>query len=500
LLIGVACWLPARAQASPLLELTGDLGGEGGLIGRHGGAGAFSTYFNPALLPRARPGLSLRLLVVHDDIDIDPVARDDASTRVDVSAAGAFRDDGDLTPVFPSPLPTTWLQQGCTGDCEAALVADPAQPRPRQGRDSSENLLAHAGVGLVQPVLPERVVLGLSLFLPLSKLLAADAFYNDEREQYFSNSLHPELYSDRLTSLSVAFGAGVRVLDELSAGVSFSLNLDNRARSPTFVPEATAYDALSLSNRVGVEAQLSPHFGLAFEPVENLLLTATLHTEQKLQVEAAFSSFLPDGSEQFAVRRFTHHFVPLTAALGAGYGFDVGAGELEVTAGASFERWSTYRDRHDQRPSGDYAFSDRVQPSLGMRHRIADWTSGLDATYRVSPVPAQRGRTNYVDNDRLGLSALLQRELTLGELSLQLGAGLQFHHLIDRSQRKRVPEAGADDPDRVRDEVPDDAVQKLDIEEPVQPRQGLQTNNPGFPGFESGGYLLGASLRVALLF
>jgi hypothetical protein len=254
--IGVACWLPARAQASPLLELTGDLGGEGGLIGRHGGAGAFATYFNPALLPRARPGLSLRLLVVHDDVDIDPIARDGASTRVDVSAAGAFRDDGDLTPVFPSPLPTAWLQQGCTGDCETALVADPARARPRQGRDSSENLLAHAGVGLVQPVLPQRVVLGLSLLLPLSKLRAADAFYNDEREQYFSNSLHPELYSDRLTSLAVAFGAGVRVLDELSAGVSFSLNLDNRARSPTFVPEATAYDALSLSNRVGVEAQL----------------------------------------------------------------------------------------------------------------------------------------------------------------------------------------------------------------------------------------------------
>ena len=48
--------------------------------------------------------------------------------------------------------------------------------------------------------------------------------------------------------------------------------------------------------------------------------------------------------------------------------------------------------------------------------------------------------------------------------------------------------------------MPDDAVEKLNIDQAVVPRDGLQTNNPGFPGFASEGWLLGGSLYVAILY
>lgn len=488
------------AAASPLLELTGDPGGPGGLSARHTGPSAFSTYFNPALLPRAEAGLSMRMLVLRDSIDVTPATRSDADSVVAESASGAFRDDGNLTAVFPSPVPTQWLQGGCQGRCADAAIADPARPRPRQGADSSHRSLSYLGVGLVQRVVDTRLVLGLSLLVPVSDLPETGAFYNDEREQYFSNSLHPELYSDRLTPLSVAFGAGGQLLDSLSVGLSFTLNLNSSADSSTFVPQSSEYDDLSLRNGVEIDPGFAPHLGLAWEPVERLLLTASLHTEQAFRVRARFSSLLPDGSEQFASRNFTHHFVPMTAALGASYAVPLAGGHtLTGVAGAAFERWSTYHDRHDARPSGAYAWSDRLHPTVGLRHAVGPWLSGLDAAFLKSPVPAQTGRSNYVDNDRAGLSASLRRSFQLGDTRLAAGLALQAHRLLARSQHKETPPGGYAGDDLVLDEVPDDAVEKRDIDQPVQPRTGLQSNNPGYPGFSSGGWLLGGSVSLEVM-
>ncbi|HMJ14744.1 MAG TPA: hypothetical protein VK524_25205, partial [Polyangiaceae bacterium] len=52
-------------------------------------------------------------------------------------------------------------------------------------------------------------------------------------------------------------------------------------------------------------------------------------------------------------------------------------------------------------------------------------------------------------------------------------------------------------PELVTDELPDDAQVGGD---PVAGAQGLQTNNPGWPGFESEGWVVASSLyfRVSI--
>ena len=45
----------------------------------------------------------------------------------------------------------------------------------------------------------------------------------DEREQYFSNSLHPELYGDPPRGDVDRLGAGVAITDQLSVGAAFIL-------------------------------------------------------------------------------------------------------------------------------------------------------------------------------------------------------------------------------------------------------------------------------------
>ena len=48
--------------------------------------------------------------------------------------------------------------------------------------------------------------------LPISNFTTAQAFFPDEREALFTNSLHPELYGDRLTAVSIVCGAAFKIL------------------------------------------------------------------------------------------------------------------------------------------------------------------------------------------------------------------------------------------------------------------------------------------------
>ena len=493
--------LAGTAQASPLFELMGDATGDGGLVARHAGPGAASTYFNPALLPRAQERLEVGVLVLRDGIDVDVAARTDRNTLVSPEAAGAFHGNGALAPVYPPPIPTRWLQKGCAKDCEQALVDDPVTARPRQRAEAHDDPIAYLGFGLVNQLIDDKLVFGLYLLVPLSELTRATSFYNDEREQYFSNTLYPELYSDRLEATSVAFGFGSRPLERLSLGVSFTLTFNNRAESPTFVPDASRYEELLIRNDVHADQSIAPHFGVAVEPVDDLLLTATLHTRQALSIKTGFSSFLPDGSEQHATRRFTHHDQPWSAALGAEYRLKFQPWHaLGLVAGATFTNWSAYHDRHDEAPSGAYRWSDTVTPSIGVRHTWGRTDALLDASWVTSPVPTQSGRTNYVDTDRLALAGGVQYGFTLWGTDLRAGLHARVDRLVPRTDDKRVPPKGYTGDDLVRDEVPDDAVRKTETDVAVDPRDGLQTNNPGYPGFSIEGWLLAGSASLALLF
>lgn len=497
----VALLTAHSAHASPLFELMGDATGDGGLAARHAGAGAASTYFNPALLPHAEERLELGVFLLVDAIDVDPLPRTDRDTRVAPGAAGAFRGDGALEPVYPPPIPTSWLEQGCARDCEQALVDHPSVARPRQGEEAHGDPLAYLGIGLVDRLIEDKLVFGLYLLVPMAEMTRATSHYSDEREQYFSNTLYPELYADRLEATSVAFGFGTRPLERLSLGVSFTFAFDNQATSPTFVPDASRYEELLLRNDVRAKQSLAPHLGVAVQPVDELVLTASLHTRQALSIEADFSAFLPDGSEQYATRRFTHHDQPWSLALGSEYLLRFGPWHtLAFVAGGTFTRWSEYRDRHDEAPGGAYAWSDTIAPTMGLRHTWGRTDALLDASWVTSPVPEQTGRTNYADTDRLALAGAVHYRFALLRADFRAGLHGRAHRLMPREDDKLIPPDGYTGKSLVRDEVPDDAVNKLDTDVPVEPRDGLQTNNPGFPGFAIEGWVLATGASLALLF
>ncbi len=490
--------LSSSASASPLFELTGSTFGSGGLSSRATGPSSASTYFNPALLPKAKQGLEVGWLVLNDAIDITLHARSRAAD-IPSSAIGRFGTDA---PSFP----TDWLENGCS-PATGACSRDVPQLQ-RQGAGSSHQVRAYQAIGLVNHIFKDYLSLGFYALVPLSSFTHVNSFFVDEREQFFSNSLHPELYSDRLTPVSLSFGVGSRLTDWMSVGLSLTLNLVNEANAGAYVGNSDQLaDTLQLATKVDVSAGVSPHLALLFEPLKQLDLSLTLHSPQQMVVETAFGIFLPNGDIQNASRRAVHSWLPWTLGLGAGYDvFETERNQVALTASLTFERWSQYVNRMDERPLRNYEWSDTVTGVLGVRYvRDNRLSTFLDLSFRPSPVPEQTGRTNYVDNDRYSIAAGVTYELPVRDtdLAFRFGGQAQLHILPEREQKKYDPSAapfsGKKYSQLVLDEWPDETTD-ISTGQVIAEAQGLQTNNPGWPGYSSGGYIVGGALSVALLY
>ncbi|MET0593455.1 MAG: hypothetical protein ABW133_12195, partial [Polyangiaceae bacterium] len=123
------------SSASPLFEIVGGVAGSGGFNARGVEAGAASTYFNPAFLPDADPGLELGVYVLTDQIGIAPYARPSSTADIPVNFPDAQKATGGGYPSYG--LPTSWLQNGKPADA----FGNPELPaRPRQAAGSGQNV------------------------------------------------------------------------------------------------------------------------------------------------------------------------------------------------------------------------------------------------------------------------------------------------------------------------------------------------------------------------
>lgn len=495
--VSVCCLLiTASAHASPLFELLGGVGDHGGLNGRVTASGASAAYFNPALLPKAKPGFQTGTFVLNDSINITLNPR--GAVDIPIEYRGATHADS--TQFAQPALPTTWLTDGCgPPDCALALA-----PRPRQSAGTSDQVRTYQGIGLVAPLLADKLVFGIYGIVPLSKFTTANSFFVDEREQFFSNSLHAELYGDRLTAPSFAFALGSQLSRRLSVGVSLTLGLRTSAVASTFVGNPDDLDrTLVLSTDVSVETALAPHVGLNYDIHDRVHLTATAHSVQRFDIESGLSALLPNGSKQPASRTSVHDYLPWQFGLGGSWDVispdtaGAAAHSLSLLASLTLGLWSNYIDRQGDKPSGAYAWKNTPTLGLGARHGYGQTHAYLDLLYAPSPVPMQSGRTNYVDNDRWSTNAGVDYGFKLLGASWRAGVQGQFHFLVQRDHTKFDP-TSASGTQLVLDEFPDDAVNTRG--QAIMEAAGLQTNNPGFPGFSSSGWLAGGGFTLAMLF
>ncbi|MFO0676511.1 MAG: hypothetical protein U0169_08255 [Polyangiaceae bacterium] len=490
----LAALLPAGAWASPVLETLGAPEGNGGMQGVVSGPSAASTYFDPALLSFADDAFLAGVSVLSDDIGIRLDRRTSGDVPLVVGERGVLGSDG--RPVPNDTVPTAWLERGCPAGSATNQCPPPGfTARPRQADGSGGKTRAYLALGFVKQVVRDRFTLGMFALLPLSSFTSLRGFYADEREALFSNSLHPELFGDRMTALSLSLGAALRLHRTLSVGASVGLSLANTATSRTYVRSSTDYDQLLLDNSVETGMSFSPVVGVAWRPTERLRFGAAARAPSSFTLDTTITATLPSGTESGTERRETYHDLPWRLAVGAE--FDVvkrGTYAMSVTASITHATWSTYRDRHGGSPS-DYgkafAWSDTTSGSVGVRHAWGHARAFFDLSWVPSPVPPQTGRSNYVDGDRAGIAFGADVDVTVFGLPIRPGVVLGVQRVVPRDVRK--------DPSLLRDEVPDDAV-LASTRRPVPGREGLQTNDPGWPGFGSGGFVWTGSFSVAVPF
>jgi len=472
------------ARATPLLETLGPVSSTGGFNPVVSDPSSASAYFNPAMLEDAEDRLDVGFALLSEQISM---TLDGRTASMDVPVSVGARDVvyNGKTLLPNTVVATQWLPD-----------------RQHDGTQPDSLTRPYLIIGGLKHLIHNRFSIGAYVMLPLANLTTANAFFNDEREAIFSNSLHPELYGDRLTAMSIAVGGSFRLLKQLSLGIGTTLGLANSATSASYVPDATDYSRLLVNNTIGVTAALAPHAGVYWTPTNRIRIGATLHAPSAFVIDTTITATLPNNTTAKGVQHEVHDFMPWRASLGAEF-------DLIKTAHYTFGlggevrwmNWSTYLDRHGDTPAHVNAvngvdnhafdFSDTFVYSLGVRHKWKKVRGYADWQWAPTPVKDQIGRSNYVDGDRFGVAFGGDFEAVVGGVRLRPGVQLTAYRLAWRNTVK--------DPKQIPDELPDDARSSL-TGDPIAGAKGLQTNNPGYPGFGMDGWIYGGTVSLAVLF
>lgn len=457
--LGVSALLWAGSAQANLFDTFGAGARSQGLAGANGvlEGDAFSSFHNPASMTWAAPGIGL-------------------------GVSGLFN----RSEIRLKPRPTGY---------------DPPGYGDRRMRPESVTPpgVAGATIGFVLPLFINDLFLGGSILFPFSGFGYANTQFNDEREQIFSNNLHFELLGERMRGEVLSFALGYRIFDWLSMGVGILVLPANRTTTYVYTPNATDPSDVEINLNIEQSARWALNVGLVAEPIPSLRLGLAFKDEMYFEVGGENRVMIRGESEAEPVLQdlnFISGYQPpqLTASIA---GIDLWG--LTAAFELNWRGWRRYLDNHGQQPK----FNNTLEYRLGLEYAMAKHTRlRAGGGYIPSPIAEQDGRTNYIDNDRLFASLGAGRDFSVGDYNFTADLSVQLHGLLGRDVNKALRSDGrypdcAEGGAALCDELPDDRGGLfLGGEE----TQGLQTGNPGFPGYTHGGYLVVTSIDLTWRF
>jgi len=384
-------------------------------------------------------------------------------------------------------------------DLGASSPAVPTRYRlSARGSDSRAPGFSGFTVGATVSLGIDWLRLGVLAFVPANGLGNQHTYYGDEREQYFSNSLHHTIYGERLSSQQTMVAGSVRPLRWLSIGAGIRLIMATRMNNQVFVPSQSDSSVQYLDMRTETTTATAPIASVAARTLKDKLrLSLTWRGEVQSSVKGnnvvQINGF--QGTAQFPYSQpmaAVSEHLPKQVSFSAGYN----GGPVTGTVDLVWSQWSKVRDDADQVAG----FNDTWSISGGVEGRLAPrMTLRGGLGYRPSPVPDQTGRTNYVDNSMwiFGLGAT--QEFAVNGQTLEVSLFGQLQAAIPRTHSKSYSANAPDCAEGVKvvcDEVPDDTKQPS-TGKPMPEAAGLQTGNPGFPGWSSGGWIAAAGVQLS---
>lgn len=431
-----------------------------------GGAEDFSAlYYNMAGMVHAGPNVGMGLLVGLDDVNIR---------------------------LKPRPPGYDLPDQG------QGSSAIPSRYRLR-ARADTDDLADTYGffIGAVSTLGIERLRVGGMAYLPINRLGLQRTHFVDEREQYFSNRLDFELLGGRSQHQVVIVGAAYALTDWLSLGAGLSFLPSTAGTNYVYIDNPTDQANVQVVLNQEQSGNVAPHAGLMLGPVEGWKVGLTYRGEIYLSVdvqnEVQIRGFQEDEATFPVLQKLPNAlaYTPHQLVLGVS---STKPG-LMLSADVTWSLWSRYLNQQAERTEG---FQDTFTPRLGVEYQVSPWfTLRSGVAYEMSPVPAQEGRTSYVDNDRVILSLGSGHPLELFDYPVEVSWVGQLQHLRPRDTNKSLQWAPACAPGEqaLCDELPD-ADRDPVTGDPIPEHAGLQTGNPGFPGFTSWGLLFAVSLDL----
>ena len=480
----VLTFVSLQMHASSVLELMGSTDSPNPFTARIISTGAEAAYFNPAYLVLQEDSFKLGFGMMLQNKDIDHFSRPDG---YDINSQIGNADSAEITTGgHYVPLPTYEL----------------ISKRGSATYDSFDGIIT---IGAVKSIVKNWLAAGAYALIPTSGIQTQEPFFNDEKEQYFSNSLHFELYGDRLNQFSMAFALGGKVSSFLRLGAGVAVTTYTVTKNKVFVPDSTNPSLQLINAQMKVGGSASPFFSFVANPFLGLHLTGTFHFPTntgvvELNNEMQVNGWIyEEGDPKYleAQSKMTAGYQPMKLSIGLYYDFNVAGYKLTPLASFEWSRWSTYINRHGETPQDEWNDTFSFAGGFMLRHR--ERKAAFNINYVPSPVPAQTGRENYVDNSRLGFSVGYSEYFHFEKFSIGGGITSSLQILLSRTEIKdknRTEEDGG-----LVDEFPDDSINwGPDEEEFNKAKAGLQTNNPGFPGWKSSGFVFGIGISAEVLY
>ncbi|AWV90547.1 OmpP1/FadL family transporter [Bradymonas sediminis] len=472
-IIGCALMLPSAASASPF-----EMYGAGGRASAMAGAqtasaeGAAAIFYNVGSLAHSEPGVSGGLTV---GLNRSRILLMNRPLGYDIPDLGGY------SPAIPSGM--TKYERRDTTDVDNLYVLT---------------------LGGVTSFGIKDLRAGLLLAMPTSGYVDANTHFADERERIFSNQLHFTLTDQRLRRLDLEMGIAYKVADWISAGLGATFSPGTVMSTNVYLPNVGDQSDVDLNSQIDSESLWGLLAGVQVDFSEQLQFGLQYRSEVYFRIHGQNTIRVgntggKDTREIVQVLDWTPSYSP--HSVSAGLAWTQGASKIMLDG--RYERWSDYRNNHSK-PTN---FHDTISPRLGYEYSLPGKDDKPGNKLRAglgwvpSPVPDQTGRTNYVDNDRAMASIGASYQLDAFGLPLEIDWALQLHVLMSRVTHKKIkasnPNCGAD-VDVICDEVPDDLINPR-TGQPFEGTQGLQTGNPGFPGFTSGGWMGGVVVEVSWL-
>ena len=455
-------------SSTPVQADTLDLFGVGGRASSMGGAATAgsddysSLYYNIGALGLAKNQIAAGFLLTSDRVSIQLMDRPSGYDIPDVNGLNAIPYNNRL-----------------------------------RSRQSTKGVSSANGiiVGAVSDLGIDTLRLGFLAFFPLSGLGSRRSYYPDEREQWFSNRLYFELLGDQTQREVINFGIAARPLEWISLGVGVSVGLGTKLNTSVYMPNPTEQEEAYINLNVQSGTSYAINLGILLWPIPWLKVGASFQGEQavhltggnEIQVRGLHDS---EDYPSYQKLDFTVGFAPMKISAGV----EFVSYFIKATIDLVYERWSTYLNQHSELAG----FKDILVPRMGIEGRIWDLFLRAGVAYEKSPVPDQPGRTNYVDNDRLLLTLGMGVRPKFFNLEFDISLHLQAHFLFERTTHKALAESFEScetDTSGLCDEVLDGQSDPL-TSTAIPESYGLQTGNPGFPGYVSGGVLLGVGLDI----